>query len=276
MERKTFKNPKKMKQPELPCKPMVDAELPGMPEAPPKPPEPEISESLQFAISECAIGCAREPGALEIFLEELAEALYCAKRKPLSIIMISHDGSGISCNVTLLPEASGNEPLDPVHELALKCFGGQAGLSLKAKPEVIDDRRKGIYQKYLVYRLNDSNHKHKDCEYFVLDWKHDKYTIPALTAYAEACRDEYPELAADIFKKINYYSLKKCRVCGYTDDKACPGGCCWIEKDLCSRCNEFICDDCWWHGSRSELKNWDYCPLCGSDRIYATSLDESH
>jgi len=24
----------------------------------------------------------------------------------------------------------------------------------------------------------------------------------------------------------------KCRVCGCTDDHACPGGCSWVEKDL--------------------------------------------
>lgn len=27
-----------------------------------------------------------------------------------------------------------------------------------------------------------------------------------------------------------------CRGCGCTDDHACPGGCCWIEPDLCSAC----------------------------------------
>lgn len=28
----------------------------------------------------------------------------------------------------------------------------------------------------------------------------------------------------------------RCRVCGCTEDRACPGGCFWIEPDLCSRC----------------------------------------
>ena len=28
----------------------------------------------------------------------------------------------------------------------------------------------------------------------------------------------------------------KCRVCRCTDDMACPGGCFWIEPDLCSAC----------------------------------------
>lgn len=30
--------------------------------------------------------------------------------------------------------------------------------------------------------------------------------------------------------------VRKCRVCGCTDDHACPGGCYWVEEDLCSQC----------------------------------------
>lgn len=29
---------------------------------------------------------------------------------------------------------------------------------------------------------------------------------------------------------------QKCRVCGCTDDHACPGGCYWVKEDLCSSC----------------------------------------
>lgn len=29
-----------------------------------------------------------------------------------------------------------------------------------------------------------------------------------------------------------------CRVCGCTNVKACPGGCHWVEPDLCSKCAE--------------------------------------
>lgn len=32
--------------------------------------------------------------------------------------------------------------------------------------------------------------------------------------------------------------LARCRVCGCTDDRACPGGCSWVEPDLCSACVE--------------------------------------
>lgn len=31
-------------------------------------------------------------------------------------------------------------------------------------------------------------------------------------------------------------SVRRCRVCGCTDDNACPGGCYWVEDDLCSEC----------------------------------------
>ncbi|MEG0854567.1 MAG: AAA family ATPase [Angelakisella sp.] len=31
-------------------------------------------------------------------------------------------------------------------------------------------------------------------------------------------------------------TVKKCRVCGCTNDHACPGGCYWVETNLCSRC----------------------------------------
>jgi len=31
---------------------------------------------------------------------------------------------------------------------------------------------------------------------------------------------------------------QKCRVCGCTWEKACPGGCYWVEYDLCSKCVE--------------------------------------
>jgi hypothetical protein len=29
---------------------------------------------------------------------------------------------------------------------------------------------------------------------------------------------------------------RACRVCGCTDDRACPGGCWWAAEDLCSAC----------------------------------------
>jgi len=31
---------------------------------------------------------------------------------------------------------------------------------------------------------------------------------------------------------------QQCRVCGCTNERACPGGCHWVEFDLCSQCAE--------------------------------------
>lgn len=60
-------------------------------------------------------------------------------------------------------------------------------------------------QKYEVRRTDGSSGaqgKHASCEYFVLDLQHDKFSGPALRAYADACEAEYPQLAADIRQKI--------------------------------------------------------------------------
>jgi len=35
---------------------------------------------------------------------------------------------------------------------------------------------------------------------------------------------------------VNGRKTRTCRVCGCTDDHACPGGCYWVELDLCSAC----------------------------------------
>ncbi len=60
------------------------------------------------------------------------------------------------------------------------------------------DKDRGVYKKYNVERLNDPEGKHDNCEYFVLDLVHDKFAKPALLAYADACEEEYPELAAEL------------------------------------------------------------------------------
>ena len=59
----------------------------------------------------------------------------------------------------------------------------------------------GIYQKFTVMRTDGSSEpggKHAECNYFVLDFVHDKYSTPAALAYAYACESEHPELAADL------------------------------------------------------------------------------
>ncbi len=62
----------------------------------------------------------------------------------------------------------------------------------------MSERKKGIYDKYVVYR-KDGKERHYGCPYFVLDMEHDPFAVPALKAYAKACRaDGYEKLADDL------------------------------------------------------------------------------
>jgi hypothetical protein len=65
-----------------------------------------------------------------------------------------------------------------------------------------DDRNEGLYEKYHVRRHGDEG-KHFKCEYFVLDWNHDRFAVPAARAYADACEKDYPQLAADLRTKAD-------------------------------------------------------------------------
>lgn len=68
------------------------------------------------------------------------------------------------------------------------------------------DAKRGIYSKYTVTRTDGSSGpdgKHEHCAFFVLDLNHDPYAIPALRAYAEACRKEYPGLARDLARIVD-------------------------------------------------------------------------
>lgn len=40
----------------------------------------------------------------------------------------------------------------------------------------------------------------------------------------------------ELIEKAVFDHLRCCRKCGCTDLRACPGGCSWVEDDLCSRC----------------------------------------
>lgn len=63
------------------------------------------------------------------------------------------------------------------------------------------DPKDGLYRKFTVTRTDGSSRsgkKHEFCDYFVLDWTHDPFAIPAARAYADACEAVLPELAADL------------------------------------------------------------------------------
>ena len=64
----------------------------------------------------------------------------------------------------------------------------------------------GIYRKFIVSRTDGSSHvggKHETCAYFVLDWQHDPFAVPAARAYADACEATHPALAADLRREAD-------------------------------------------------------------------------
>lgn len=63
-------------------------------------------------------------------------------------------------------------------------------------------KKTGIYNKFSVVRTDGQSRpgqKHAGCSYFVLDLVHDYHAIPALRAYSDSCRTEYPVLADDLW-----------------------------------------------------------------------------
>ena len=69
------------------------------------------------------------------------------------------------------------------------------------------DRDLGIYRKFHVTR-HDPYQKHANCFYFVLDTDHDEYSVPALEAYAVACKEKFPALATDLQALIKVLRIK--------------------------------------------------------------------
>lgn len=69
------------------------------------------------------------------------------------------------------------------------------------EPMSEDDTKRGLYAKYEVRRLDDPSGKHNECDYFVLDPKHDKFAKAALQAYADAAEAEYPLLADNLRRR---------------------------------------------------------------------------
>jgi hypothetical protein len=74
----------------------------------------------------------------------------------------------------------------------------------------VEDVRNKLQQKYYVDRIDERDRAggdRCDSKYFVLDYIHDPYSIPALEAYAEACSNDFPNLSMEISALVR--GLKK-------------------------------------------------------------------
>lgn len=79
---------------------------------------------------------------------------------------------------------------------------------LKERDSGKPDEQQGCYRKYIVTRTDgDPTGKHADCEYFVLDLKHDPFARQALVTYAHCCAVSHPELSLDLIERHNLHDL---------------------------------------------------------------------
>jgi len=67
---------------------------------------------------------------------------------------------------------------------------------------------KGLYQKYIIQKA-DGTPIDLNADYFVLRLDTDKYAREALKFYGSAIYQDNPELAYDIFRKLNCYWEKE-------------------------------------------------------------------
>lgn len=110
----------------------------------------------------------------------------------------------------------------------------------------MSDKSLGLYEKYRVRRTDGSSQrgcKHENCQYFVLDLKHDKFSSPALLAYADACEKECPLLAADLRNKAaQKESGTQKSIPNNAMKQSCKG--CTADEMDCIRCskNEHVKD----------------------------------
>ncbi len=83
------------------------------------------------------------------------------------------------------------------------------------------DATRGLYEKFEVKRTDGRSapgEKHDGCEYFVLDLDHDPHALPALEAYANSCREQYPGLAYDLrLKRLEKQGVPEERGSGMQD-----------------------------------------------------------
>ncbi len=59
---------------------------------------------------------------------------------------------------------------------------------------------------------------------------------------------------------------RTCRICGCTDERGCPGGCFWVDEDLCSECSDItdVIDDANLDGEDPPMdQNLGTCCGCG-------------
>ncbi len=74
-----------------------------------------------------------------------------------------------------------------------------------------NDRNRGLYRRFDLYRVGDDGEPQYlvTDPYFILRYTTDPHARVALEAYADSCADDYPELAADLYRQLGIDATEK-------------------------------------------------------------------
>jgi hypothetical protein len=69
-----------------------------------------------------------------------------------------------------------------------------------------------------------------------LPWRHREERVVGVGEVAWLMRGETWRAVTREERPDLFFEPEVCRGCGCTDERACPGGCFWVGRGLCSRC----------------------------------------
>lgn len=79
--------------------------------------------------------------------------------------------------------------------------------------------------------------RHWQREFFRLQGQLKKGYVPVTKQLRDEALAKSKEAEAKVDELVAaILDTPHCRECGCTNDMACPGGCFWVEEDLCSAC----------------------------------------
>ncbi|MGX9669945.1 hypothetical protein [Mycobacterium sp. HM-7] len=112
----------------------------------------------------------------------------------------------------------------------------------------IDDRERGLYAKYSIYRNTDAGRAIVPLTdpAFVLRYTTDPHAAVALGAYANSCEADYPKLAADLRDALRGQPECECV------EPACQW--CDIHGETGNRDDEDQDDTDWTHSTGNEVR----------------------
>lgn len=104
---------------------------------------------------------------------------------------------------------SGNSTSNQLHDALTKALATWQAIFKKGNKRdfvltpAVKSKQSGLEDRYTVHRKHDTDGKHAECEYFVLDLTHDPIARRSLLAYASTAQaEEFEALSRDLFTTV--------------------------------------------------------------------------